>query len=153
MTEIENYRSAFRDALRNPIPIEGELRIWLDDDVVDRRAYEGWVHLRTVREVCLMLLAGRVIELSLDNDLEGDDVFGQGRDVIDFLEEAQGYYGLPLWPRDGVHIHTANDNARGRMKRAIESLPQRLAVEVELTNPGESQPHYLIRVPESDDDE
>ncbi len=97
-----------------------------------------------------MLLAGRVLELSLDNDLEGDDVFGQGVDVIDFLEEAQAVHKLALWPRDGINIHTANDNARSRMKRAIESLPQRLKVEAELTNPGQSQPHYLIRVPEEE---
>ena len=151
MTEIENYRSAFNDALRRPIPLEGELRIWLDDDVVDRRAPEGWVHLRTVREVCLMLLAGRLVELSLDNDLEGDIVFGQGGEVIDFLEEVQAVHGRPLWPRDGVNIHTANDNARGRMKRAIENLPESLGVEVELTNPRQNQPHYLVTVPEVDE--
>lgn len=77
-TEIPSYRSALRDAQGNPIPLEGELRLWLDDDLVDRRAPEGWAHLRTAREVCLALLTGRVVEMSLDSDLNGDQEFGRG---------------------------------------------------------------------------
>lgn len=52
MTDIYNYRTAFRDAEGRPFPREGEIRVFLDDDIVDRRAPEGWVHARTVREVC-----------------------------------------------------------------------------------------------------
>lgn len=29
MTDIENYRSGFSDSLGNPIPLEGDLRVWL----------------------------------------------------------------------------------------------------------------------------
>ena len=102
MSEEINYRSAVKDFLGRPVPPEGELRIWLDDDPIDREAPEGWIHVRSVREACFALLTGRVVELSLDNDLdnprESEDVFGTGYQVIDFLEEQQGVVGISLWP-------------------------------------------------------
>ena len=150
-TEVENYRSALNDALGNRIPLEGELRVWLDDDLVDRRAPEGWVHLRTAREVCLILLTGRVIEISLDNDLDnepGDDAeFGAGFQVVDFLEEMHALHGRPLWPRDGVTLHTGNASGRKRMERAIESLERSVGVEVERSFNQNTQPHYRFGLP------
>ena len=62
--EIEaapSYRSALNDALGKPIPFEGDLRVWLDDDLEDRRAPTGWIQLRTAREACLLLLHGRLV--------------------------------------------------------------------------------------------
>jgi hypothetical protein len=147
MTEIANYRTAFRDAEGRPFPREGEIRVFLDDNIVDRLAPEGWIHARTVREVCMLILQERVIELSLDNDLDGDIACGQGYQVIDFLEELHGIEDRPLWPRDGITIHTANSNGRDRMRRAIETLPGRLAVEVEDVTDS-SKPRYLIRLVE-----
>jgi hypothetical protein len=142
--DIPNYRTAFRDAEGRPFPREGEVRVFLDDDNEDRRAPEGWIHLRTVREVCMLILQERVIELSLDNDLDGDVACGVGYQVIDFLEELHGVEGRPLWPRDGITLHTANPEGRATMKRAIESLPRRLAVEVDDVTTG-SQPKYVVR--------
>jgi len=147
MTDIANYRTAFRDAEGRPFPREGEIRVFLDDDIVDRLAPEGWVHLRTVREVCMLILQERVIELSLDNDLNGDIACGLGYQVIDFLEELHGVEDRPLWPRDGITIHTANPSGRSTMKRAIETLPRKLPVEVEDVSTG-SQPKYLVRLVE-----
>jgi hypothetical protein len=166
MTEIENYRSALRDALGRVIPLSGDLRVLLDDALLERRADEGWVHARTAREVGLLLLTGRVVELSLDNDLgdsyrreedgsispeelashlPGDIEFGVGFQVIDFLEELHGVEDRPLWPQDGITLHTANPEGRDAMKRAIENLPRNLPVEVEDVTTG-SKPKYLIRV-------
>lgn len=142
--ETGNYRTAFRDAEGRPFPREGEVRVFLDDDIEDRRAPEGWVHLRTVREVCMLILQERVVELSLDNDLDGDVACGVGYQVIDFLEELHGTEDRPLWPRDGITLHTANPEGRATMKRAIESLPRRLAVEVEDVTAG-SKPRYIVR--------
>ncbi|MGA7436097.1 MAG: cyclic-phosphate processing receiver domain-containing protein [Solirubrobacterales bacterium] len=145
MTDIPSYRTAFRDAEGRPFPREGEIRVFLDDDNEVRLAPEGWIHLRTVREVCMLILQERVIELSLDNDLDGDVACGQGYQVIDFLEELHGVEDRPLWPRDGITIHTANPEGRDTMKRAIKSLPGRLPVEVEEVSLG-SRPKYLVRV-------
>ena len=85
--EIMQYRSAVTDALGRVIPDEGELRVWLDDDLVDRAAPEGWIHLISAREVAFLLLTGRVVELSLDHDLAGaeDDVY-DGSDEADAPE-------------------------------------------------------------------
>lgn len=138
LTEGE-YRTALNDALGRPIPLTENLRVWLDDDLLDRRAPDGWIHLRSAREVCLLLLTGRVIALSLDNDLDGDIEFGTGFQVVDFLDERQGVAGEALWPREGITIHSANSSGRDRMTRAIESLPQRhegLEVESSLTSKG-----------------
>lgn len=96
MTDIPSYRTAFRDAEGRPFPREGEIRVFLDDDNEVRLAPEGWIHLRTVREVCMLILQERVIELSLDNDLDGDVACGQGYQVIDFLEELHGVEDRPL---------------------------------------------------------
>jgi len=163
---IPNYRSALKDALGQPIPLQGDLRVWLDDDLVDRRAPEGWVHVRTAREACLLLLGGRVVELSLDNDLgdsyqrnidgsidedeynsclPGDVEFGLGHQVVDFLEEMHGVEDQPLWPAAGISIHSANPEARDAMCRAIENLPNLFAVEVEDITSG-GQPHFKIRL-------
>jgi hypothetical protein len=147
VSDLPNYRSAFMDAEGRPFPREGEVRVYLDDDNEVRIAPEGWVHLRTVREVCMLILQERVIELSLDNDLNGDVACGKGYQVIDFLEELHGAEGRPLWPRDGITLHTANPEGRDRMKRAIKTLPDRLPVTVEDVSVG-SRPKYVVRVTE-----
>jgi hypothetical protein len=137
------YRSAIFDALGRPIPDEGELRVWLDDDLVDRRAVDGWVHLVTAREVCFALLTGRVVELSLDHDLSDDRRFGKGRQVIDFIEEQQEVHGRSLWPRDGIRIHTANPAGRKQMAETIRSRASK-HLEVEESVEG-GQPRFRFR--------
>jgi hypothetical protein len=164
---IDNYRSALLDALGRPIPLEGELRVWLDDDLVDREAPEGWVHARTAREACLLILTGRVVELSLDNDLSDgrrlkddgsiheDDIkrpvgrieFGTGYQVVEFLKEVQGTDNAFLWPRDGINLHTANPDERDRMAQSIESLERLQGFSVERTDEG-GQPRLVVRLDE-----
>ena len=134
------------DALARPIALNAELRVHLDDDIEDRQAPEGWVHLCTVREVQLILVCGNVVELSLDSDLNGDRTYGQGYQVIDFLEEREQAGGRSLWPRDGITVHTANPSSRDKMRRAIETIPRRhphLTVREDKDRPA-SQPHFLV---------
>lgn len=147
MSEVIEYRSALQDLLGRPVP-SSEWRVWLDDDAVTREAPEGWIHLRSVREVCFALLTGRVIELSLDNDLDnppGDErVFGTGFQVVDFLEEQHFVHDNPLWPRDGIVFHTANSSGRERMERAFEAMANRAGMEVERTRTPGGKPRYLV---------
>lgn len=148
MNEAINYRAAIKDFLGRPIPLDGELRIWLDDDPDDREAPEGWTHVRSVREVCFALLTGRVVELSLDNDLDNPEgsetTFGTGYQVIDFLEEQQEVAGKSLWPRDGIVLHTANSQGRERMARSFEPLKRNPEFEVtEEKTPG-GKPRFLV---------
>jgi hypothetical protein len=148
MNEEARYRSAINDAIGRPLFLDAGLKVWLDDDLVTRRAPEGWVHVRTAREACFLLRTGLVAELSLDNDLNNGDhpsEFGSGYEVVDFLEEQHGAEGRPLWPPNGINLHTANSSARDRMMQAIENLPRNLPVEVEDVTTG-SQPKYLVRV-------
>lgn len=138
---IPQYRSAITDALGQVVPDDGELRVWLDDDVLDRAAPEGWLHCVTAREVCFLLLTGRVAELSLDHDL-GDDIrFGKGSQVIDFLDEQHGVHGRSFWPRDGITLHTANSEGRAAMERAIERAAGRL-VHVAKSFAAGTKPHF-----------
>ena len=138
------------DAEGRIIDLSGELRVHLDDLVEARPAPEGWIHLASVREVGMALLFGNVVELSLDSDLdsneEGVEIWGRGYQVIDFLENQEAIGGVSLWPRDGITIHTANSNSRDKMRRAIESIPQRhphLRVR-EATDRPASQPKFFI---------
>lgn len=149
MSEEIFYKSAIKDLLGRPIPHEGELRVWLDDDPVDRKAPEGWIHLRSAREVCFLLLTGRVVELSLDNDLnndENDDEFGSGFQVLDFLEEQHFSANNPRWPRDGVAIHSANTNAVERMVRTIEAVCRRDGITYEVVKQNGLRDRHVIRV-------
>lgn len=117
---MEQYRSSVTDALGQMIPDQGPLRIFLDDDTVDRRAPDGWLHLVTAREVCFLLASGRVVALSLDNDLSDDIRFGQGKQVVDFLAEHPN-----LFPREGLTIHSANPAAREQMSIQLSRLGAR----------------------------
>jgi hypothetical protein len=104
----------------DPLPNDDELRVWLDDDLVDRAAPTGWLHVTDAASACELLGTGRVVELSLDHDLGGDDEHGRGIDVVDFLSEQQFAHGRSLWPRDGVSLHPANPEGREQMARGIE---------------------------------
>jgi hypothetical protein len=140
---VAAYRSAVLDALGRPIPDDDDLRVWLDDDLIDRAAPEGWVHLITAREVCFALLTGRVVELSLDHDLSDDTRFGRGRQVVDFLEEQQEVHGRSLWPRDGISLHTANPAGR---KQMAETIRRRASEHLEVDESIEGgQPRFRFR--------
>lgn len=96
-----------------------ELRVWLDDDLVDRRAPTGWVQATTAREAIELIDSGRVVELSLDHDLGDDEANGRGVEVVDHIAERQVRDGVVLWPRDGITLHTANPSGRDAMRRTI----------------------------------
>jgi hypothetical protein len=95
------------------------VRLWLDDDLVDRPAPKGWVHVTTAWEAIELLAAGAVVELSLDHDLGDDKLCGRGIDVVDWLAEQQEVHGRLLWPRDGIVIHSANPAGKEAMVRSI----------------------------------
>jgi len=136
------FRSPVQDALGFPIPADGDLRVWLDDNLDDRRAPDGWIHLISAREVCFLLLSGRVVELSLDHDLSDDVRFGTGRQVIDFLE-TEAASGNRLWPRAGIAIHSANAGGRDVMARAIRSQERRGEQVTERLQGG--QPRFVLQ--------
>jgi hypothetical protein len=149
--EVGAYRSALRDALDRPIPDEGPLRVWLDDDVEDRAAPEGWIHVITAREACFLLTARRVAALSLDHDIGahgegGDDPrFGNGHQVIDFLDEQAGVHGRHLWPSELIQLHTANPGQRDSMAQALLSAGRRHGTEVVELEPAGTKRRFRIR--------
>jgi hypothetical protein len=115
----------------------GELRVWLDDDLEDRAAPEGWIHVATAWDAIDLLRTGQVVELSLDHDLGDDARNGRGTDVVDFLAEQQEVHGRSLWPRHGIRLHTANASGRDAMRRTIRRYAERGGIEVhESLSPG-----------------
>src|SRR5687768_5286144 len=100
-------------------PQQDDIRLWLDDDLIDRAAPNGWEHVTTAAAAIEQLESGNVVELSLDHDLGDDERFGRGIDVVDFLAEQQELHDRRLWPRDGITLHTANPSGRDTMARAI----------------------------------
>ncbi|HEY1775942.1 MAG TPA: cyclic-phosphate processing receiver domain-containing protein [Solirubrobacteraceae bacterium] len=93
--------------------------VWLDDDLVDRAAPEGWLHVQTAQAAIDLLRTRVVLELSLDHDLGDDEVAGTGYQVCLFLAE-QSENGTDLWPRETLAIHSANFSASPRMAGVID---------------------------------
>src|SRR4051812_47181157 len=118
-------------------PTPAGVRVWLDDDVVDRRAPAGCVHVLTASDAIRLLDGGRVVELSLDYDLGDYLACGRGIDVITFMIEQYMLHGRDLWPRDGITLHTANPVGRDAMARAIRADTARARLRVvESLSPG-----------------
>jgi hypothetical protein len=126
------------------IPDDEELRVWLDDDLVDRTAPAGWRQVTTAREAIELLLTGRVVELSLDHDLGDDEQFGRGVDVVDFIVTEQEVNHRDLWPRDGIGLHTANPSGRDAMARTIRRYAEKAGLSVSESWEG-GQPKFTFR--------
>lgn len=94
------------------------MKLWLDDDPVDRAAPDGWTHVFTAHECIVLLANGGITDLSLDHDLGGDDQNGTGYDVVLWLAEQSEAHGRNLWP-DRIDIHSANFAASPRMAGVI----------------------------------
>jgi hypothetical protein len=122
---------------------EPELRVWLDDDLEDRAAPEGWAQVTTAWEAIELLRSGRVVELSLDHDLSDDRRFGRGVDVVDFIAHQQEVYGRSFWPRDGIRLHTANPAGREAMARTIRRYAEKAGFTVRESRGG-GQPHFTF---------
>jgi 5'-deoxynucleotidase YfbR-like HD superfamily hydrolase len=105
------------------VPDAGDLRVWLDDDLVDRQPDAGWVHVTSAWEATALLGTGRVVELSLDHDLgephsEQAARVGTGDDVVAWLQRRARSY--ESWPAD-VRLHTASGAGRERMRLGIRT--------------------------------
>src|SRR5262249_24467714 len=125
-----------RPSLHRPHPIDllgvstpmsptDQIRVWLDDDLVDRQAPDGWTQGTTGWDAIELLKAGTVVELSLDHDLSDGERFGRGTDVVDFIAAEQEMHGRDLWPRDGISLHTANPAGREAMARTIRRYAEK----------------------------
>ena len=90
------------------------LRVFLDDV---RPARDGWTLVRWPREVIAMLETGEVEELSLDHDLDDDQITGY--DVLTWIEEAVALRGFRP---PGIAVDSANTVGRERVARALESI-------------------------------
>lgn len=94
---------------------EKELKIYLDDE---RSTPDGWVRAYWPDEVIKFLETGKVTHLSLDNDL-GDDKRGQGKDVIQWIEEK---VALENFKPPEIFVHSANIVAKKQMLQGIEAI-------------------------------
>jgi hypothetical protein len=110
-----------RAELRKQREEAGPIRLWVDDDLVDRQAPQGWHQVTTAWAAIEWLDCGVVVALSLDHDLGDDERFGRGIDVVNWLGEQQEVNDRPLWPEEGITLHTANPYGRDAMARAIKA--------------------------------
>ena len=97
---------------------EPPVRVFLDDDLIDRVAPAGWIHVQTAPQAIELLRSRVVLELSLDHDL-GPEEAGTGYDVCLFLAE-QSEGGNDFWPRETLSIHSANFSASPRMEGVVD---------------------------------
>jgi hypothetical protein len=119
LQEISDIHTAHEYVDIGPDERSYEIRLWLDDDLVDRVAPEGWRHVTTAWEAIRALDTERVVELSLDHDIGDDEAHGRGIDVVEWICEQQETRARWLWPRDGISLHTTNPAGRDQMARAI----------------------------------
>jgi hypothetical protein len=122
-----------------------KLRVWLDDDVVDRQAPSGWRQVTTAGDAIKLLRTGRVVELLLDHDLGDDENAGLGVHVVDFLAKQQELHARDLWPRDGITLHTANPYGRDAMARSIRHYAELAGVELEEDRTPGGKPRFIRR--------
>jgi len=103
-------------------------KIWLDD--INPPPDKSWTWVKRTTVVKMMIAAGIVSEISLDNDLGPNQE--EGYKVLDWLEETlSGSWGLKMRGKiPKIHIHSMNSEAVRRMKivaARIEKLrPKRM---------------------------
>lgn len=142
-------------------------KLWIDDDFVDRAAPSGWMHVASVSEAVTVLRTGEVTQLSIDNDLNDpmpttyvdavDGAFlkersslsaanpgaGQGKMIIQWLDEMFGADNLDVWP-ERIVIHSGNACARDQMRAGIRAGAARAGYRVaESFTPG-GKPEFVL---------
>lgn len=96
-------------------------------EIIDRH---GPYPRQTAWDAIAALKTGRVVELSLDYDLGGDDEHGKGIHVVDFIREQALVFDKNIWPRDGIKLHSANSYGVNEMTLSLETLARRTGLEV-----------------------
>lgn len=101
------------------------MKVYLDDI---RTTPEGWYRTYTAKETIEVLKTGKVVELSLDHDLNlahyaNQDLHEEtGYDVLLWIEEQIAVHNnLSILPAK-IHLHTANPSGRERMQRCLKSI-------------------------------
>lgn len=135
------------------------MKIWLDDtrdpnspvEGVIAQAYmkdrspsdaEGWTWIRTAGEAIALLSTVQVEEISLDHDLGDNPVFGNGNQVLVWLEEAV-FTNADYWP-PLMHVHSGNQSAREKMDLGLQALLRRLDARGEAPPPGPRRPPAIL---------
>lgn len=116
----------YDDTYTSPPKRVSMIRLWLDDirDPVSAGHY-GWTWVKTADEAIAILSTGRVIEASLDHDLDVQATLGNtptektGYDVVCWMEEHN------VWPINGVSVHSQNPAGAARMRQAINRAYER----------------------------
>ncbi|HYF28603.1 MAG TPA: cyclic-phosphate processing receiver domain-containing protein [Baekduia sp.] len=141
--ELEATRAHRR--LMALLPLGRPVRVWLDDDLEDRAAPSGWVHVTTAWEAMALLTGWPVVEASFDHDLGDDARNGRGIDALAYLEELEIGHGVWRWPAR-ITLHSANGAGRDAMVRLVRSAGRRCAVHEERTPGG--KPRFRMAAPE-----
>jgi HD domain len=95
-----------------------QLRLWLDPDLHDGQAPEGWVQVRTLDEAIQLLEAFPVLALSLYDAPEAHT-------LIHWLIEQTESGGLDRWPSEEISFHgKPTPSANSQLAAAIEHHAQ-----------------------------
>lgn len=96
------------------------IKIWLDD--VRSPPDKEWIWCTTAWETiqCLVEHEGYVSVVSLDHDLGHDIKYGDGYDVVSWIERNVAFD--PDFPVPELKIHSANPVGRRNMESSIKSI-------------------------------
>ena len=77
------------------------MKLYMDDDLLNRPTPEGWVRAQSVNEAIELLKTGEVEEASLDHDLGYFELTGggNGMKLVDWMEANK------IWPKR-ITIHS-----------------------------------------------
>lgn len=109
------------------------VKLWLDDirDPV-KFGRIGWYWAKTYDEAVKAFEMYNVTQASLDHDLTIEQTIGKddgektGYDFVCWMEERQ------LFPKDGVHVHSANPSGAKRMVAGLKAICRRAQIDENL---------------------
>jgi hypothetical protein len=94
------------------------MKVFLDDNRFPPD--DSWIWVMTAREAIELLRAGEVEELDLDNDLGAPESFGNGMEVLTWIENEMKVNGFE-GPRV-ITAHSGDQAARRKMEEVIRQI-------------------------------
>lgn len=99
------------------------MRVWLDDNRPPwRYGRLGWEWAKSYEEMIKFLETGKVVEVDLDHDLTEKATTGDWSGELTGFEVLEWMLARKIFPHQGVHIHSLNEEGRIRMRPLVDRI-------------------------------
>ena len=96
------------------------MKIYLDDDDMNRPTPIGYVRTHTAQETIDLLSNNEVESISLDHDLGDEELCGNGYQVMLWIEREVAMNDYI--PPETIEFHTANPIGRLKMQQSLDYI-------------------------------